>query len=58
VIVAHHETWRAEAWAKAVFVAGVADGLALLDDRGLRGWIVHDNGRCVASEAAHRQVLQ
>jgi thiamine biosynthesis lipoprotein len=56
VIVADDRTWRAEAWAKAVFVAGPHEGRALLDDQGLRGWIVHDDGRCISSDATRHRV--
>jgi thiamine biosynthesis lipoprotein len=56
VIVADDQTWRAEAWAKAVFVAGLAAGPALLDEHGLRGWIVQHDGRCLASNATQHRV--
>ena len=57
-IVADRQTWRAEAWAKAVFVAGPDEGLALLDGHGLCGWIVRDDGRRLTSDAAQHRAAR
>ncbi len=53
VVVEDSEAWRAEGWAKAAFVGGPQVGLELLEQAGLRGWLIDDDGRLVASTAAH-----
>ena len=44
------DAWRAEVLAKAAFVAGPADGGAVITGAGATGLLVHDDGRVVELE--------
>ena len=47
VTVVAGEAWRAEVLAKAAFVAGAADGAALIEAAGATGMLVTDDGDVV-----------
>jgi thiamine biosynthesis lipoprotein len=48
-IVSDVDAWRAEGLAKAAVVAGLRDGLALLDEAQVGGWIVRSDGTAHAA---------
>ena len=50
VTVVAGDAWRAEVLAKAAFVAGPADGGAVITGAGATGLLVHDDGRVVELE--------
>jgi len=54
VTVVSGEAWRAEVLAKAAFIAGPADGGAVVSDGGATGLLVLDDGRVVELEGLAR----
>lgn len=51
VSVIASECWRAEALAKAAFVAGAGRALGVIDDAGAAGLLVDDDGAVIHSAA-------